>query len=693
MTRFRLKKWEYPAAALLLLLHLALMIGFIRNNDLTIDEPVHILGGLEILQNGGHTMNPESGVFPQVWSALPICGAISMPPSGTMETLHSAPYPFARHIFFHEDADRRVREITEPETDSSGNGEHETELVYPERLFFLSRLNMSLLSLACGFLIFLATRELCGRTPALMTLGLYVFYPLYLSNGPLATADMASSLFFLSSLFFFLRFLRRPGLWNLLLTGASLSLLFLSKMSAAVIAAVFVILILIKVFSRSPMKLCLRRGKKVVLRERLPKLGVCMLGCVILTIMLFLSIWTAYGWRREFPPIPEDARAVRLFEQARNISGPIPEAVRFLKLENILPQPYLYGFLHMYFYSQARWSFLDGEVSREGHALFFPLAFLYKTPPPLLLVFLAAIAGMGLSARTCFGRKRLVLLLPYLIFAGIFAFSALNTHLNIGYRHLMPAITLFFPLSGMGFRWMTGSLRRITEGGKKGKSRFRFLKYAPWIFCVWNAGESLAVYPHSLAYFSSFFGGPEQAYFHLVDSSLDWGQDGKNIRPVLEQHGVPTDGSVPLYFAFFTSIPEEFCGLENARHIHFGSSNLKETLFEFTPGYYIISATYLRGYSANTNTGLYLKRPDILSDLKNVFYAAFDAVRDSRPLPVLPEEDMDLDRMCIEYQSFRFEILRRGLERMKPEFHVHYSIYVYRLDKTQLKKILKDLIR
>lgn len=291
-------------------------------------------------------------------------------------------------------------------------------------------------------------------------------------------------------------------------------------------------------------------------------------------------------------------------------------------------------------------------------------------------------------------------MLPYLIFSGIFICSALNAQLNIGYRHLMPAITLFFPLSGMGFRlmmrgdflWHSHSRVRKTLGKKK---TLRFLKCAPWIFCMWNAVESMTVYPHSLAYFSSFFGGPEQAYFHLVDSSLDWGQDGGNIASVLKKHSPHADASIPIYLALFTSIPEEFCGLENSQKILFRNRDLTldETLFEFFPGYYIISATFLRGYSANPNTGLYLKRPDILSDLKNVFYATFDAVRESRPLPVLPEEGMDLDRMCFEYQSFRFEILRRGLERMKPEFHVHYSIYVYRLDKTQLKKILKDLIR
>ena len=39
------------------------------------------------------------------------------------------------------------------------------------------------------------------------------------------------------------------------------------------------------------------------------------------------------------------------------------------------------------------------------------------------------------------------------------------------------------------------------------------------------AGESLWRWPNYLAYFNQLAGGPSHGYRHLVDSSLDWGQD------------------------------------------------------------------------------------------------------------------------------------------------------------------------
>jgi hypothetical protein len=43
------------------------------------------------------------------------------------------------------------------------------------------------------------------------------------------------------------------------------------------------------------------------------------------------------------------------------------------------------------------------------------------------------------------------------------------------------------------------------------------------IVCL--ASESVRVCPAYLSYFNQMAGGPSQGYTHLVDSSLDWGQD------------------------------------------------------------------------------------------------------------------------------------------------------------------------
>ena len=51
--------------------------------------------------------------------------------------------------------------------------------------------------------------------------------------------------------------------------------------------------------------------------------------------------------------------------------------------------------------------------------------------------------------------------------------------------------------------------------------------------------ESAAVYPHYLAFFNVFIGGPGNGPKYLVDSNIDWGQDLKNLRRYLDQRGAP----------------------------------------------------------------------------------------------------------------------------------------------------------
>jgi len=44
------------------------------------------------------------------------------------------------------------------------------------------------------------------------------------------------------------------------------------------------------------------------------------------------------------------------------------------------------------------------------------------------------------------------------------------------------------------------------------------------------AVESLAIWPHYLAFFNGFVGGPDKGPEYLVDSNLDWGQELSNLK-------------------------------------------------------------------------------------------------------------------------------------------------------------------
>src|SRR5262249_51727095 len=118
-------------------------------------------------------------------------------------------------------------------------------------------------------------------------------------------------------------------------------------------------------------------------------------------------------------------------------------------------------------------------------------------------------------------------LTPLLLGIAIYGASAVFTALNIGHRHLLPIIPPALILTGV----VATPFARASHdgwsfrGGDFLRDRRSRAAVAVVLLLVWHAGESLAIAPHYLAYFNELAGGPSQGYRHLVDSSLDWGQD------------------------------------------------------------------------------------------------------------------------------------------------------------------------
>jgi hypothetical protein len=53
------------------------------------------------------------------------------------------------------------------------------------------------------------------------------------------------------------------------------------------------------------------------------------------------------------------------------------------------------------------------------------------------------------------------------------------------------------------------------------------------------AVESLAIYPHYLAFFNAAVGGPKAGPRYLLDSNIDWGQDLKKLKAYMVAHDIP----------------------------------------------------------------------------------------------------------------------------------------------------------
>jgi hypothetical protein len=162
-------------------------------------------------------------------------------------------------------------------------------------------------------------------------------------------------------------------------------------------------------------------------------------------------------------------------------------------------------------------SFFCGQVSTEGHWLFFPTALLVKTPLPFVML-------SGFGALIVLGRHRQEwrYLIPLACVIAILAVS-MASRIDLGVRYLLPLYPMLAMIAGIG----AASLCAM-----------RSMK--AWILlgllAIGQLGISAATFPDYLAYFNVLAGAePEHL---LVDSDLDWGQDVNRVATELRARGI-----------------------------------------------------------------------------------------------------------------------------------------------------------
>ncbi len=175
--------------------------------------------------------------------------------------------------------------------------------------------------------------------------------------------------------------------------------------------------------------------------------------------------------------------------------------------------------------SKGHWAFLLGQISKGGWWYYFPIAFLVKTPLPLLILLGLAIA------RGRFSRDESYLALA----AGVYLAAAMVQALNIGVRHILPIYPLVIILAArtVGLPWP--------------KTQQRWGNAAVAALLVWMVVETIAYSPQYLPYFNELVGGPVGGRRVLVDSNLDWGQDLHRLTAWQREH----PEAKPLHLAYF----------------------------------------------------------------------------------------------------------------------------------------------
>src|SRR4030095_6329390 len=290
----------------------------------------------------------------------------------------------------------------------------------------------------------------------------------------------------------------------------------------------------------------------------------------------------------------------------------------------------------------------------------------YKTALPLLLLLITAgVAGFlrwrnawengGRSGIGCDLRR----LSPIWALVLVYGTLSLTSYLNIGHRHLLPIYPPIFIACGACtyfFRPQSGKAVAIFAGA---------------MLC-WQIIESSQLRPDYLTYFNQLAGGPKNGYKHLVDSSLDWGQDPPALKTGLDQHpNQSTTGR--LYLASFGTALPRYYGIE-ATELPFDSSADKLPAFE--PGTYCISATILQ-HVYSLQHGKWTREYEsayclaLAREVHHFDLTASDSLVNSASL-----------------QRLRFARLCAYLRKREPTANVGNSILVFQLNQRELDQAL-----
>ena len=615
----------------LLALHAWMAVSASLGKSFTFDEVGHLTGGFSYWHNNDYRLHPENGNLPQRWATLPLVAAGASMPVTNQEAWHQSD----------------VWTIGDQFLFRSGNN--------TEFLLACARSMMVLFSVGTGLLIFLWALRLWGDHGALLSHSLFIFCPNFLAHGALVTSDVPMTFFFMATTTVWWWHLQRPSWKSWTVSAMTLGLACLAKFSFLLLAPMFGLLAIWQFLAADD-----KNGGK---RISIPLLLLSISGHIAVA---WFMIWMAFGFRYTAfaPGLPEGLRFYAPWEQILPEKGPMAWFFSVTRTLHLFPEAFLQGFAFVLSASKQRGAFLNGEFSIHGWVWFFPYAFLVKTPLAQLIAYVLATV-MGLERAHTLGssfKSRFVIFLtglrraaPLVVVFIVYWAVSLTTGLNIGHRHILPTYPALFVLAGAAIAWSS-------------------LRWRAWIasgLIIGAAISSFAIRPDYLAYFNNFAGGPENAHRHLVDSSLDWGQDLPGLADWISQNRRPSE---MVYLSYFGSAPFSYYGIP-ARELSPYPLVVKPYFWHvLQPGLYCLSATMLQDVYSPWRGAWTL-------ETENLYRQTQDQVKSP---PANAEETRMRPSVLWKLDRLRFARLCQYLRVRRPETMIGYSIFIYRLSPREL---------
>jgi len=455
----------------------------------TWDEAMHVAGGLELLDRGTFTCEPQHPPLTRVAMALGpyfIAGSRFVPPrKENCNTGHL--YRLGNRILY-------------------SNGP------YDGMLRFARLGNLPFL-----LLLLVTTWIWAGRTfgwwPAVAASFFIATTPPMLGNAGLATLDVSLVGLGITSIYLFCLWIENPSAWRSVALGAVSGMSIMAKFSAIPFLGVSFVAIAL---ARWLTGLTGSEQTAIVTKKHLKTM---VLGLVTLAAVF----WISYGLRLDSLVVPDQpTRATAAVDSDQGRNGLFLDFAE-RPLFPLFVREMVAGFRQVSRHNQrGHQTFLLGEISGKGWWYYYLVGLGIKTPIPLLIL---GLAGLGSLLWTSIRRADWRIAAPVYAFVAILAFASFYSNINLGIRHVL----ILYPMLAIGAAHMVLILARVQHGRTIAIGTVALL-------LIFQLASSVYAHPDNMAYFN-LLAGPKPERI-LLTADLDWGQDLKRLGHEVRQRKI-----------------------------------------------------------------------------------------------------------------------------------------------------------
>src|SRR5262245_40513171 len=355
----------YALFAALLAVFVLLSLNSSWQKSPTYDETVHSFAGYSYLRWGDYRVNPEHPTLVKMLAAAPLLTL-------NLDTARITP---------------QERSVVQKDKNYGWVLAHRFVFVDndAETLFDHARWIMIFLAVSLAVCVVVWARQLYGVEAAIAAAVLFCFDPNIIAHAPIIQTDVPFALFFFAATYFFWRSLNQLSWFNLIVTAALFALASVAKFSFLAILPGWFLVGLVKIATQERLTAPITSPSLIDGRWKKAALISTLFICALL--FCYVAIWSVYQFRFD---------AVLYQRGEYLISNRGPETawwqalIELCRDHFVFPEAWIFGVRDAYQH-MVRTAYLNGEISKNGFWMYFPVAFLTKTPVPTLLLILITL--------------------------------------------------------------------------------------------------------------------------------------------------------------------------------------------------------------------------------------------------------------------------------------------------------------